>query len=111
MSLLKTLMAEKLNKSANGRTVPMTGRDVTIAPVPGEIYQCGVLSNLTVTASPEMGLYCIVFSSGPEPTTTVFPVSVLGLEHFAAKANTIYEISVQDNRALAASWEGAADAN
>jgi hypothetical protein len=45
-----------------------------------------------------------VFTSGSTATSTTFPATILGLEDFAAEANTIYEINVLDNRAVVGSW-------
>lgn len=61
------------------------------------------LTSLSLVAG--SGAYSIVFTSGATPTTTSFPATILGLETFAAEANTIYEINVMDNRAVVGSWE------
>jgi hypothetical protein len=45
-----------------------------------------------------------VFTSGATATSTTIPSTILGLESFAAEANTIYEINVLDNRAVVGSW-------
>lgn len=76
----------------------------TIVPFHNHIYKCGTLTSLTVSNPPSTGAYSIVFTSGATPTTTTFPASILGLESFAAEANTLYEINVLDNRAVVGSW-------
>lgn len=81
-----------------------TGSTVTITPENNTIYQCGELAFLTVTNPPSTGAYSIVFTSGSTPTQTTFPATILGLEDFAAEANTMYEINVLDNRAVVGSW-------
>lgn len=80
------------------------GATVTITPVDNSVYKCGTLSSLTVSNPPATGAYSIVFTSGATATTTTFPSTILGLEDFAAEANTIYEINVLDNRAVVGKW-------
>jgi len=77
---------------------------VEITPEANAIYHCGELTSLTITNPPSTGAYSIVFTSGSTPTQTTFPATILGLEDFAAEANTIYEINVLDNRAVVGSW-------
>ena len=89
----------------DGTTVTVQGSTVEIEPYNNEIYQCGELAQLTITAPPADGAYSIVFTSGATPTTTIIPATILGLETFVAAANTIYEINVLDNRAVVGSWE------
>lgn len=110
MNLLQTLMNGKLAPSAVKSVVFVEDTAPTLTPSVGSCYQCGILSSLTIQNSPETGFYFIVFRSGSTSTTTVFPTSILGLEHFSAKENTIYEISVLDNRAAVGAWEVPADA-
>lgn len=84
-------------------TVP--GTTVSILPLPNNRYECGEITSLTISVSPpEKGEYSIVFTSGATPTTTTIPHTILGLESFAAEANTLYEINVLDNRAVVGSW-------
>jgi hypothetical protein len=78
--------------------------DPSFTPVVNTIYECGELINLTITNPPATGAYSIVFTSGSTPTVTTFPATILGLEDFAAEANTLYEINVLDNRAVVGSW-------
>jgi hypothetical protein len=78
--------------------------DPSFTPVVNTIYECGELINLTITNPPATGAYSIVFTSGSTPTVTTFPAAILGLEDFAAKANTVYEINVMNNRAVIGSW-------
>lgn len=80
------------------------GASVTISPVDNNIYKCGELTSLTISNPPAIGSYSVVFTSGSTATTTTIPSTILGLEDFAAEANTIYEINVLDNRAVVGSW-------
>ena len=84
--------------------VPVQGSEPVITPENNSYYQCGTITSLTVTSSPATGAWSVEFTSGATPTTTTFPATVLGLEDFAAEANTIYEINVLDNRAVVGSW-------
>ena len=77
---------------------------VEITPEPNAIYHCGTLTSLTITDPYAVGAYSIIFTSGSTPTQTTFPATILGLEDFAAEANTMYEINVLDNRAVVGSW-------
>lgn len=76
----------------------------SITPEANTIYHCGELTSLTISNPPATGAYSIVFTSGSTATTTTIPATILGLESFAAEANTIYEINVLDNRAVVGSW-------
>lgn len=76
----------------------------SITPEANTIYHCGELTSLTISNPPATGAYSIVFTSGSTATETTFPSSILGLEDFAAEANTIYEINVLDNRAVYNGW-------
>lgn len=76
----------------------------TIEPEANTIYNCGELTSLTISNPTATGSYSIVFTSGATATTTTFPATILGLENFAAEANTLYEINVLDNRAVVGSW-------
>ena len=76
----------------------------TITPQNNVIYSCGELTSLTISNPPATGAYSIVFTSGSTATTTTIPATILGLESFAAEANTLYEINVLDNRAVVGSW-------
>jgi hypothetical protein len=81
-----------------------SGDTVTITPAANTIYNCGELTSLTISNPPAQGAYSIVFTSGSTPTVTTIPATILGLEDFAAEANTLYEINVLDNRAVVGSW-------
>lgn len=81
-----------------------TGASVTITPLNNTIYNCGTLDSLTISNPPASGAYSIVFTSGATPTVTTIPITIRGLEDFAAEANTLYEINVLDNRAVVGSW-------
>jgi hypothetical protein len=76
-----------------------------ITPEPNVIYHCGTLTSLTITDPYAIGAYSIIFTSGSTPTQTTIPATIIGLEDFAAEANTMYEINVLDNRAVVGSWD------
>lgn len=80
------------------------GSDVEISPQVQRLYKCGTLTSLTISNPTASGAYSIVFTSGATPTVTTIPATILGLEDFAAEANTLYEINVLDNRAVVGSW-------
>lgn len=84
--------------------VAVTGTTPTIEPQDNTIYNCGEVASLTISNPPATGAYSIVFTSGSTATTTTIPATILGLEDFAAEANTLYEINVLDNRAVVGSW-------
>lgn len=85
--------------------ISVSGTTPTITPLNNTIYNCGTLASLTITAPLVSGAYGIVFTSGANPTVTTLPEEpILGLENFAAEANTLYEINVLDNRAVVGSW-------
>lgn len=85
-------------------TVSSSETTTSITPQNNTIYQFGELTSLTITNPPATGAYSIIFTSGATATTTVIPNTMLGLEDFAAEANTIYEINVLNNRAVVGSW-------
>lgn len=82
----------------------VSGTTPTIEPQASTVYNCGELTSLTISNPPATGAYSIVFTSGATATTTTIPATILGLEAFAAGANTTYEINVLDNRAVVGSW-------
>lgn len=92
------------NISKNPTETTVSGTTPTITPAPNTAYNCGELTSLTISNPPATGAYSIVFTSGATPTTTTIPATILGLEDFAAEANTLYEINVLDNRAVVGSW-------
>ena len=98
-SILNTAVQELVTYNVN-----VSGATPTITPVANTIYKCGTLDSLTVSNPPATGAYSIVFTSGSTATTTTIPATILGLESFAAEANTLYEINVLDNRAVVGSW-------
>ena len=85
-------------------TISSSETIASITPQNNTIYQFGELTSLTITNPPATGAYSIIFTSGSTATTTVIPNTMLGLEDFAAEANTVYEINVLDNRAIVGSW-------
>lgn len=98
------LDAEDVGASPAETVVTVSGATPTITPAPNTNYKCGTLDSLTVSNPPATGAYSIVFTSGSTATTTTIPATILGLEDFAAEANTLYEINVLDNRAVVGSW-------
>ena len=98
------LAAGLATKQDKANTVAVPDTAATITPAANTVYQCGELTSLTLADPPAAGAYAIVFTSGAAATTTTVPASVLGLEDFAAQANTVYEINVLDNRAVVGSW-------
>lgn len=89
---------------SGGIKVNVEGTEPIIPPTPNTTYNCDTLTSLTITNPPSTGAYTIVFTSGATPTTTSIPATIIGLEDFVAKVNTIYEINVLDNRAVVGSW-------
>ena len=100
----KEIAAALENKADKEATVTVSGTTPTITPAPNTIYKCGEVASLTISNPPANGAYSIVFTSGATATTTTFPATILGLEDFAAEANTMYEINVLDNRAVIGKW-------
>lgn len=101
MTQATAALEAKMNKPT---TIVYGDGAVSFEPLDNTIYQCGELTSLTVTNPPATGSYSIVFTSGSTPTQTTIPATILGLEDFAAEANTMYEINVLDNRAVVGSW-------
>lgn len=100
----KAIAAALENKADKETTITVSGTTTTITPAPNTIYNCGEVESLTISNPPAGGAYSIVFTSGATATTTTIPSTILGLEDFAAEANTLYEINVLDNRAVVGSW-------
>lgn len=98
------LTAEDVGAAEAATVVEVSGTTPTITPIHNRIYNCDELASLTISNPPATGAYSIVFTSGATATVTTFPASILGLEDFAAEANTVYEINVLDNRAVVGSW-------
>ena len=98
------LDAEDVGAAPAETVVTVSGTTPTITPTTNTIYNCGELTSLTISNPTATGAYSIVFTSGATATTTTIPATVLGLEDFAAEANTLYEINVLDNRAVVGSW-------
>ena len=98
---LDTWIGDKLDAPI---VITVTGTTPTIEPQANTIYNCGEVASLTISNPPATGAYSIVFTSGSTATTTTIPATILGLEDFAAEANTLYEINVLDNRAVIGSW-------
>lgn len=95
---------ELTSKAEAETVVAVSGTTLTITPAANTIYKCRELTSLTISNTQASGAYSIVFTSGSTATETAFPAAILGLENFAAEANTIYEINVLDNRAVIGSW-------
>lgn len=98
------LDADDVGAAPAETTETVSGATPTIEPHTNTIYNCGELTSLTISNPTTTGAYSIVFTSGATATTTTIPATILGLESFAAEANTLYEINVLDNRAVIGSW-------
>ena len=98
---LDTAVGDKLDAPI---VITVSGTTPTITPENNTIYNCGEVASLTISNPPATGAYSIVFTSGSTATTTTIPATILGLEDFAAEANTLYEINVLDSRAVIGSW-------
>lgn len=98
------LNAEDVGASPAETVVEVSGTTPTIEPQANTIYKCRELTSLTISNTQASGAYSIVFTSGSTATETAFPAAILGLEDFAAEANTLYEINVLDNRAVYNGW-------
>ena len=105
MDLLDAVIRNRMGTSDAVRRQAVDGASPTIVPRSGVFYQCGTLDSLTVSNPPETGIWAVAFTSGDSPATTTIPVSVKGLEAFAAKADTRYEINVLDGYAVVGCWE------
>ena len=99
-----TRTRDNLGASPAETVVEVSGTTPTIEPQANTVYKCGELTSLTISNPPATGAYSIVFTSGSTATVTTIPSTILGLESFAAEANTMYEINVLDNRAVIGSW-------
>ena len=99
-----TVLMDEMTLPCAPAEITISGVSPTITPVANTTYKCGELTSLTISNPPATGAYSIVFTSGATATTTTIPATILGLEDFAAEANTIYEINVLDNRAVVGSW-------
>ena len=98
------LTAESVGAATAPTVTAVTGATPTITPADNTIYRCGELTSLTISNPPATGSYVIKFDSGTTPTDVTIPPTIKGLESFAAEASTHYEINVEDNYALVASW-------
>lgn len=92
------------NLEERAKITTATASQVEVSARDHNIYKFATLTALTISSSPVTGAYSIVFTSGSTATTTTIPATILGLEDFAAEANTIYEINVLDNRAVVGKW-------
>lgn len=99
-----TLTAEDVGAAPAETVITVSDTAPTITPAANTVYHCGELTSLTINDPHATWAYSIVFTSGATATTTTFPATILGLESFAAEANTLYEINVLDNRAVVGSW-------
>lgn len=96
-------------EAAPGTVTDLTSTSITLAPAANTLYTYGTLSALTLSSAPA-GWFNIVFTSGSTATVTTFPAGISGLESFAAKANTQYELDVRDGRATIKGWPVGASA-
>ena len=82
---------------------------ITVAPEAETRYIYGMLDSLTVTEWPEVGIVDISFSSGSTPTVLNLPANTLfpdwlNIDPNSLFANTSYELSVEDNKAVIIAW-------
>lgn len=110
MNLLEVLINRMLSGSSGSgdegmKTVQITETEATITPQNNTYYRCLELGRLTIQQVPaEAEFWMIRFISGATPTVTEFQATILGLEDFAAEANTIYEINVLGSCAVWRGW-------
>lgn len=87
-----------------GRSVRISGKDISILPEAGVAYKCEALTSLTLTGFPESGSFFVVFTSGTPATVMSVPNTLHMPEEFSVEENTRYEINVRDGFALCAGW-------
>ena len=95
---------ENIQGEAAAKVVQISGPDAVITPEDNTIYQCGEVSSITLTNHIAEGCYVIIFTSGNTAATSSVPASIVGLEQFAPKPDTRYEISISDGYAVFCSW-------
>lgn len=83
--------------------------DTTATIDPNKLYVFPEMASLTITLAAItdntiVNEYHFIFESGATATTTTFP-AIPGLDDFAAEADTVYEVSILEGRALVTSWE------
>ena len=95
-------MADEIPLEVADTTVTVSETDAVILPDDRYNYNCGELVSLTITNSPETGSWSVVFTSGSPATDCNFPDSLQWQNDTAPtiNANKIYEIIVNDNRAV-----------
>ena len=82
----------------------------TVATIePNKLYVFPEMASLEITLAAItdntiVNEYHFIFTSGATATTTTFP-AIPGLDGFAAEADTVYEVSILEGRALVTSWE------
>lgn len=80
------------------KTIILKDASVTIIASDNTVYDCDVLTSLTISSFPASGKFWIWFTSGATPTTTV------GIANFTAEANKVYKITVENGYATYDSW-------
>ena len=84
----------------------VSGSTPSISALDDHVYECGVVSSLTVTAATSTGEFTLIFTSGATAATLTLPQAIS--DHmpvgFTVAANTRYEISVRKNYPVIASW-------
>lgn len=107
---------KSLTVASNGRpaweqirpvVVSVSGANPTIAPEDNHIYVCGELETLTISSSPDTGIWSVIFTSGAagSETTVAMTADVVMPDDFDPAANTRYEINVYRNYGLFAGWD------
>ena len=95
-------MADEIPLEVAETTVTVSETDAVILPGDKHNYNCGELVSLTITDPPETGAWSVVFTSGNTVTDCDFPDSLQWQNGTVPtiNANKIYEIIVNDNRAV-----------
>lgn len=76
----------------------LSSTSITLSAQNNTEYHYGELSALTISSFPASGKFWIWFTSGATPTTTT------GIRGFAAEANKVYRITVENGYATFDSW-------
>lgn len=86
------------------RVMETADTELTLRPEAGVVYECGEVTDLTLSSFPEKGSFMVVFTSGAAAATLTVPQTLIMPASFQVEANTRYEIHVRDGFALCAGW-------
>ena len=103
MEAMDSTQAEDALDAIGGEPKPavvtdLTSTSITLAAQANTEYHYGTLTALTISSFPANGKFVIWFTSGATATTTT------GIANFAAEANKVYKITVEDGYATYDSW-------